>query len=159
MADTLASPPVPRAPGPSRRKALLSGGIAAALVVAAVTAFAVSRGNDGSKYPVVKMTPTDHEVIYEINGTGSSPAVTWIVGADNKETTAVNVPLPWKQTVTIPVGPAGGHANIEARSPETGAGSLGCTMFVDGVQVAQQVSTDGFAGVACSALIPPTYVK
>jgi hypothetical protein len=130
-----------------------------AVVALAATAFVLSRGDDDPRYPVVELTPTDHEVIYEVSGAGFSPALTWIVGADNAEQTALNVPLPWKQTVSIPVGPAGGHANIEVRSPETGAGSLACTMFVDGVQVAQQVSTDGFAGVACSALIPPTYVK
>jgi hypothetical protein len=141
-----------------RPRTWFAGALALA-VLAAVAAVVLTRGGGGPRYPVVDLAPTDHEVLYEINGTGVLPALTWIVGDDNQEQTALNVPLPFRQTVTIPVGPAGGHANIEARSPGTGAGSLSCTMFVDGVQVAQQVSTDGFAGVACSALIPPTYVK
>lgn len=153
MADTLHTPPA------TRRRV---GALAALAVVAAVVAtagFALSRGDDKPAYPVVRMTPTDHEVLYEVSGSGASPAVTFITGADNREQTLLDVPLPWRQTVTIPVGPAGGHANVEVRSPGTGAGSVACTMFLDGVQVAQNVSTDGFAGVACSALIPPTYVK
>ena len=142
---------------PRRRTAWIAGGTVAALAVGLT--FALSRGDDGPKYPVVELAPTNHEVIYEVNGAGIAPALSWIVGMDNKEQTALDVPLPFKQTVTIPVGPAGGHAGIEARSSQSGAGSLACTMFVDGVQVSQQVSTDGFTSVACSAVIPPTYVK
>jgi len=158
VADTMTRRPVQRTPGARRRTAWLVGAVAAVVAVA-VTAVVLSRGDDGPAYPVVQLAPTDHEVIYEVTGAGTAPVVTYIVGEDNKEKSVLNVQLPFRQTVTIPVGPAGGHANIEVRNPGTGAGSLACTMFLDGVQVAQQVSTDGFAGVACSVLIPPTYVK
>ena len=158
MVDTSTAPPAERTSSPRRRTAWVAGIVAVVLLGA--TAFALStRGDDGPKYPVVELAPTNHEVIYEVNGAGIAPVVAWTSGPDNKEQTALDVPLPFKKTLTIPVGPAGGHAGIEARSAQTGAGSLACTMFVDGVQVAQQVSTDGFTGVACSAVIPPTYVK
>ena len=38
----------------------------------------------GPKFPVVKMTPTNHEVIYEVNGTGTAPVIAFIVGAEQR---------------------------------------------------------------------------
>lgn len=160
MTETLQPPtPAKKSRQLLRQPRSLAGLAVMVLAVVGVVAFFSRGGDDGPRYPVVKMTPVDHEVIYEVNGTGSIPVLSWIVGADNKEVTAQNVPLPWKQTVTIPVGPAGGHANVEVIPAQTGTGSTSCTMFVDGVQVDQKTSSDGFAGVACSAVIPPTYVK
>ena len=72
MADTRTQP------APRR----LAAGLAlAAVVVAVVTGagFAWSRGGDTPAYPVVSLTPVDHEVIYEVRGAGSSPAVTFSV--------------------------------------------------------------------------------
>lgn len=142
-----------------RRSRIAIGAAAVALVVAGVGAWALVGGDDDSEHPVVSLDPVAHEVIYEVSGTGSAPVVTWVVGERNASEHALEVPLPWSRTVSLPVGPSGGFANVEVRSPGAGAGSLACRVFVDGVQVAQQVATDGFAGVACSHRIPPEYVQ
>ncbi|HUR72656.1 MAG TPA: MmpS family transport accessory protein [Sporichthya sp.] len=158
MTDTLERPASRRARKPVRRRTWIAGAAALLLVIGG-SVLLLSRGDDGERFPVVELTPVNHEIRYEVSGTGAAPAITWIVGDRNAEQTALNVPLPWRTTVQLPVGPAGGQANVEVRSPGTGAGSLGCRMFVDGVLVQQQTSTDGFTGVACAAQIPAAYVK
>ena len=143
-----------------RRRSVLVGGAATLLLGAVLAVTLWPGGDDKPKYPVVNLTPVNHEVRYEVDGAfATAPVLSWIIGDDNKEKSELDVPLPWSQTVEIPVGPAGSHANIEVASPQNGVGSISCRMFVDGVQVAQQTASDGFTGVACSALIPPTYVK
>lgn len=143
---------------PPRRRLWVAGVALLAVGLAGATSMALS-GGDESEHPVVSLDPVAHEVIYEVSGTGAAPVITWITGERNAGEQALSVPLPWRTTVSLPVGPSGGFANVEVRNAETGAGSLGCRVFVDGVQVAQQTSTDGFAGVACAHRIPPQYVK
>lgn len=138
---------------------MITGAVVLALGLGGVAATALAGDGDEAAPPVVRLDPVNHEVIYEVSGTGAAPVITWITGAGNASEQALEVPLPWKTTVSLPVGPAGGYANVEVRSPQSGVGSLGCRVFVDGVQVAQQTSTDGFAGVACAHRIPPEYVK
>ena len=144
---------------PTRRRGRIAAGAAAALLAVGAVAWFTVGGDDGPAHPVVSLDPVSHEVIYEVAGTGSAPVITWVVGERNASEHALSVPLPWKHTVNLPVGPSGGFANVEVRGSDTGAGSLACRVFVDGVQVAQQVSTDGFAGVSCSHRIQPQYVK
>ncbi len=146
---------------PPRRRLVLVGGVVAALLVVLGAGLAYFSGDDGPQHPVVRTDPVNHEVLYEVTGTAAAtaPVITWVTGERNATEQAVNVPLPWKSSITLPVGPSGGYAAVEVRSAATGAGSLSCRMFADGVQVAQQVATDGFAGVACSHRIPPEYVK
>ena len=144
---------------PPRRRLWVAGAAVLAIGLAGATAMALTGGGEKSEHPVVSLDPVAHEVIYEVSGTGAAPVITWITGEGNASEQAVNVPLPWKTTVSLPVGPAGGFANVEVRNAGTGAGSLGCRVFVDGVQVAQQTSTDGFAGVACAHRIPPQSVQ
>lgn len=143
---------------PPRRRLWVAGAAVLAIGLGGATAMALTGGDD-PEHPVVGLDPVVHEVIYEVSGTGAAPVITWITGERNTSEHALSVPLPWRSTVSLPVGPAGGFANVEVRNAETGAGSLGCRVFVDGVQVAQQTSTDGFAGVACAHRIPPQYVK
>ena len=157
MTDTLQSPTSRRVRPPRGRRAWIAAAAAAAVALG-VTAAVVLRTDAGQKFPVVQLTPVNHEVIYEVVGTGAAPVVTWVVGERNRTEQALNVPLPWRTSLTFPVGPAGGYANVEAKSPESGAGSLGCRVFVDGVLVQQQTSTDGFASVSCAAQIAPKYV-
>lgn len=142
-----------------RRRTWIAGAAAVALAVGVVSVALSRGGDDAPKFPVVKMTPTNHEVIYEVNGTGSAPVIAFIVGQNNAEETALNQPMPWRTTVQLPVGPAGGFANVEVRSPGTGAGSLACRIFIDGVLVAEKTSTDGFTSLSCSKQIAPEYVK
>jgi hypothetical protein len=141
-----------------RRRTWIAGAAAVVLAVG-VAVVTLSGGDDKPKFPVVKMTPTTHEVVYEVNGTGTAPVIAWIVGQNNAEQTALNQPMPWRTTVELPVGPAGGFANVEVRSPGTGAGSLGCRIFVDGVLANEKVATDGLTSVSCSARIAPEYVQ
>ncbi len=141
------------------RRQLRLGGIVVALGLAAAVATAMAGGGDAPRHPVVRLDPVSHEVIYEVFGTGVAPVITWITGERNASEQVLAAPLPWRTAVSLPVGPAGGFANVEVRSPETGVGSLGCRLFVDGVQVAQQTTTDGFAGVACAYRIPAEYVR
>ncbi|MBA3742641.1 MmpS family transport accessory protein [Sporichthya sp.] len=143
---------------PVRRRTWIAGAVVAALAVG-VTAVLFSGGDYKPEFPVVKMTPTNHEVIYEVNGTGIAPVISFIVGENNLEQTALRQPMPWRTTIQLPVGPAGGFANVEVRSPGTGAGSLACRVFVDGVLVAEKASTDGLTSVSCAARIAPEYVK
>jgi hypothetical protein len=142
-----------------RRRPWIVGGALALAVALAISVGVMRSGDDSPKYPVVKLTPVNHEVIYKVSGAGEAPVISWTSGADNKEQTSTRVPLPWTMTVQIPVGPAGGQAALEVASAQTGAGSIACQIFVDGVEVSQKASTDGFASAACSAPIPPTYVK
>ena len=141
-----------------RRRTWIAGAAAVILAVG-IAGVTLSRGDDEPKFPIVKMTPTNHEVVYEVMGTGTAPVIAWIVGENNAEQTALSQPMPWRTIVQLPVGPAGGFANLEVRSPGTGAGSLGCRIFVDGVLVNEKVATDGLTSVSCSARIAPEYVK
>lgn len=144
---------------PPRRRWWIAGGAVLTLGLAGFAATALTGDGGGPEHPIVRLDPVTHEVIYEVSGTGPAPVITWITGERNASENALSVPLPWRRTVSLPVGPSGGFANVEVRSAESGAGTLGCRVFVDGVQVAQQTSTDGFAGVACSHRIAPEYVK
>ncbi len=156
MTETLEQTPTRR---PVRRRTWIAG--AAAVVLAGGgTGIALSGGDEEkAQFPVVRLTPTNHEVRYEVNGTGTAPVIAFIVGENNAEQTALSQPMPWRTTVQLPVGPAGGFANVEVRSPGTGAGSLACRIFVDGVLVAEKASTDGLTSVSCSARIAPEYVQ
>lgn len=141
------------------RRLRIAGAAVLAVGLGGAATMTLTGGGDDREHPVVRLDPVAHEVIYEVSGTGAAPVITWITGERNAAEHALSVPLPWRRTVSLPVGPSGGFANVEVRNAETGAGSLGCRVFVDGVQVAQQTSTDGFAGVACAHRIPPEYVR
>ncbi len=120
---------------------------------------ALSGGDDEARVPCREDDPDQPQVIYEVMGTGTAPVIAWIVGENNAEQTALSQPMPWRTEVALPVGPAGGFANVEVRSPGTGAGSLGCRIFVDGVLANEKVATDGLTSVSCSARIAPEYVQ
>lgn len=116
------------------------------------------RGADDAP-SVVSLVPTEHQVRYEVEGSGLVPSITYAVGERNRSERMTDVPLPWSRSVPLPIGPGGGFAQIEVKSPQNGGGPITCRVHVDGELKQEQTSADGYSGSACSALIAPQYVR
>lgn len=159
MSDTLETAPRRRTHTPHGRTPWIIGAVVVVVALAAWAGSAILGGDDKGGQPVVRMGTVEHEVTYEVSGTGRVPLITYAVGELNSTTDLKDVALPWKQTISLPVGPAGNFAQVEVKSPQQGTGSIACRVFVDGKLAEQQNTTDGFAGVACASRISPEYVK
>jgi hypothetical protein len=125
----------------------LCGGTAALVAV---------RQHTGSS-PVFE--PTTHRVSYEVTGQGMVPDISYSADASGNLVTVPHPMLPWRTTVTIPVGLTAGNANVESGNALTGrpegAPPLVCRIWVDGKLVAQRTTDDGFSDAACSATLRP----
>lgn len=159
MSDTLSTTPRRRIPTPRARAPWIVGAVLVVLGVAAWTGSALFGDDDPSGQAIVRLGTVQHEVTYEVSGTGRAPLITYAVGELNKTETLADVPLPWKLTISLPVGPAGNFAQVEVKSRQEGTDSIACRVFVDGELVEQQAASDGFAGVACASRISPEFVK
>lgn len=157
MTTTLA-PPTSKPPLYRRRPVWIAA-VVTVLVLGGAGVASLLGGDDDSGETVVRMGTVEHTVVYEIAGTGPAPLITYLVGENNKTAEVRNVPLPWRQEISLPVGPAGNFAQVEVKSAQSGVGSLACRIYVDGKLEQQQSASDGYAGVACASRIAPEYVK
>jgi hypothetical protein len=128
---------------------------AVALVGGAAGLFAVIHHSSSDAI----FSPTTHLVSYEVTGQGSVPDITYSADNSGNLQMVMNPKLPWRKTVTIPVGLTAGNANVEsgnayAGQPD-GAAPIVCRIWVDGKLVAQRNSADGFSDAACSTTLMP----
>lgn len=119
------------------------------LVVGGAVAVIVPKvlDDDGDKGPV--FSSTTREVTYEILGSGVTEQITYTSGESNATTILENVTLPWKKTVVIPVGVAGGAANVSAANPVNDT-TITCRISMAGRAVNEVKATDGYVDPACS---------
>lgn len=119
------------------------------LIVAGAVAVIVPKVLDdgGDKSPV--FSSTTREVTYEVLGTGVADEITYTYGEANASKTITKVQLPWKKTVVIPVGVAGGTANVYAGNPRNDT-TITCRIAVAGRVMKQVSATDGYVDPACS---------
>jgi hypothetical protein len=127
--------------------AAVTGGAAALVAV-------VHHGDSSSVF-----APTTHQVRYEVTGQGMVPDISYSADASGNLVMVPHPTLPWRKTVTIPVGLTAGDANVESGNALTGqpdgAPPLVCRIWVDGRLVAQRTSDDGFSDAACSTTLSP----
>ncbi|MGQ0467840.1 MAG: MmpS family transport accessory protein [Sporichthyaceae bacterium] len=121
----------------------------------AVIAPKVLDGDDGAENPV--FSSTTREVTYEIVGTGVAEQITFTSGEANATKTITNVTMPWKQTVVIPVGVAGGTANVIASNPRNDT-TITCRISIGGRAVKEVNATDGYVDPGCSVQLQPELV-
>lgn len=161
MSDTLETEKRHRGGSAPRSRVtwIATAGVLVVAVAGLALAKAVFADDAGSGEQRVLLSATEHTVTYEMSGIGIVPDLSYVVGEQNKTVDLAKVTVPWKETIMLPVGPAGGFAQISVTSPETGEGSLGCRIFLDGVLANQQTSTDGYAGVVCSVPIRAQFVN
>lgn len=117
------------------------------VVVGAVAAIVPMVLDDEEDAPV--FTSTSRTLTYEIIGVGRSEQIIYTTGVNNEEKTVLNVKLPWKKTIEVPVGVQGGTANLTVRNPETGE-KLTCRISMGGKIVNEVVSEDGYVDPSCS---------
>ena len=159
MTTTLAPSPRhrDRAPNRRRRPAIAAG---LALVVLGCAGLAVALASDDETgNPLVRTGIVKHQVTYEVPGTGRVPVITYVVGPGNRSRTITDVKLPWSRSVSLPVGPGGGFAQLEVKSPATGLSAVQCRVLVDGELKRETVNDDGFTGASCTTPITANYVS
>lgn len=151
MADRSA-PSTPTADRPARtsRARLLVYVLPFAVVIGAVAVIVpkVLDDDDGDESSPV-FSSTSYEVTYEVIGSGTSDVVTFTSGAGNTETTLESVKLPWKKTMSLPVGVVGGSANLIAHNPSNDT-KVTCRVSVAGVPKSEVEVTDGYVDPSCS---------
>ncbi|HZE66790.1 MAG TPA: MmpS family transport accessory protein [Sporichthyaceae bacterium] len=139
------------------RRRWWSAASAVAVVGAAAAVFAVGHGSDSGSSPV--FAPTTHKVSYEVTGQGTVPNISYSADASGNLLMVMHPVLPWRKSVTIPVGLTAGNANVESGNSPTGqpAGSppIVCRIWVDDKLVVQRSSGDGFSDAACSTQLSP----
>jgi hypothetical protein len=138
------------------RRRWWSAASAVAVVGAAAAVFAVGH-DSGPSSPV--FAPTTHKVSYEVTGQGTVPDISYSADASGNLVMVMHPVLPWRKSVTIPVGLTAGNANVESGNSPTGqpAGSppIVCRIWVDDKLVVQRSSGDGFSDAACSTQLSP----
>jgi len=152
-------PVSPAPPGTVRavrsRKPLWAAAAVVTTAAGAVTLVGVV--HRGGSSPV--FAPTTHQVSYEVSGQGMVPDISYTADASGNLVMVPHPTLPWRKSVTIPVGLTAGNANVESGSAVTGqpegAPPLVCRIWVDGKLVAQRTSDDGFSDAACSTTLRP----
>jgi len=92
-------------------------------------------------------------VTYEVLGTGTSPRIEYADGQDYHRVVAMHMALPWRMTLSIPVGLAGAVADMTAAYPDSGE-PVTCRILIGDRVFRQTVSDDGFSDAACSMLVP-----
>jgi Mycobacterium membrane protein len=98
------------------------------------------------------------QVTYEVLGSGTSPRVEYVNGPDNQQAMAMHVTLPWRMTLSMPVGLAGAVADMTAAYPDSGK-PVTCRILIGDRVVRQTVSDDGFSDAACSTVVPAMQQK
>lgn len=128
-------------------------------VVVVVAAFVVAGfAEDDSPQGVptdLDLSRSTHTVVYEVTGTGKSPEIRFV--SDGIATTKIvdDATLPWREKVSVEVGPGPGIAQIMAANTGKDPDGISCSISVDGTVVHQATSRGVFSGVSCSAVIRP----
>jgi hypothetical protein len=101
------------------------------------------------------------QVSYEVDGTGTSNQIQYVNGPDNQTATQMQVKLPWRTTVSIPVGLAGAVAYVTVANPSRDGRSvpLTCRILLGNKKVRQTTSVDGYSEVGCSTPLQPREQK
>ncbi|GAB3002970.1 hypothetical protein GCM10023080_080820 [Streptomyces pseudoechinosporeus] len=127
------------------------GGIAvAAALLLACGAFVAYGVLDSDDDPAGKRatTPTA-EVTYEVLGEGAVDISYRGAGGD-KADTVTNVGLPWRKTVSVPLGAS---PIVNVTLGEKG-GTASCTLAVRGKHVQRATATGAFGRTTCSSELP-----
>jgi hypothetical protein len=148
MADTKTR--ATRRPSRLRRPAVIWGGVAVVMIgTGATLAWRPWSHGGGDKVFETSMA----QITYEVDGSGTSPRIEYVNGPDNQTLTAKAVKLPWRTTLSIPVGLAGAVADMTAAYPDSGQ-PLTCRILIGDKMVRQTQSSDGYSAAACSTVVP-----
>ncbi|SED22025.1 membrane protein [Amycolatopsis tolypomycina] len=128
---------------------------AAAVAVAVVITTEVFTPDQPAGWDQVRLPTAEHQVVYTVTGSGKSPEIKYVVDGVNGTETVVNGDLPWRKEFTLKVGPGLGVVQVLAANNES-AGSIACTVSVDGNVVHQATSRGPGTQVSCSSVIRPS---
>jgi hypothetical protein len=95
------------------------------------------------------------QVTYEVDGTGTTYQIEYVNGPDNQTATEPHVKLPWRATVSIPVGVSGAAVSMTVDPSQGQAGPLTCRILLGNKKVRQTTSADGNSEVGCATPIAP----
>lgn len=102
----------------------------------------------------VRLPTSEHEIVYEVSGKGTSPEIKFVVDGVAETETLTDVELPWSKEFTLEVGP--GLGVVQVMASNTGeADSISCAVKVDGNIVHQASAPGEFSAVSCSSVIRP----
>ncbi|MFF5897261.1 hypothetical protein ACFY8O_15180 [Streptomyces argenteolus] len=135
---------------PEERRSNRSGIAVAAALLLACGAFVTFGVLDSDDDPVDgrRATPTA-EVTYEVLGEGSADIS--YRGADgDKADVVTNAGLPWRKTVSVPLGAS---PIVNVTLGEKG-GTASCTLAVRGKHVQRATATGAFGRTTCSSELP-----
>lgn len=127
------------------------GGIAvAAALLLACGAFVTYGVLDSDDDPADKRatTPTA-EVTYEVIGEGAAD-ISYRGASDDKADVVTNVRLPWRKTVSVPLGAS---PIVNVTLGEKG-GTASCTLAVRGKHVQRATATGAYGRTTCSSELP-----
>lgn len=124
----------------------------AVVAVGAITAVQLITGADGIPEEQKSAAYTRHVVVYEVDGTGNSPEIKYVIDGTKGIETARSAPLPWRTEIAIEVGPGPGVVQVLATRPNT-ALPISCSLRVDGKPVYSAEAAAGASSVSCSAVI------
>lgn len=100
------------------------------------------------------LQPTRHTVIYQVTSPDkTSGLITYRADGVNNDKSVDNAKLPWKKKVTITAGPGAAVAQVMAAGGK--AGSVSCSIRVDGRIVVRQTAKGQFTDVSCSSVVQP----
>ncbi|MFF4165338.1 hypothetical protein [Streptomyces sp. NPDC001741] len=135
---------------PEERRSDRSGIAVAAALLLACGVFVTFGVLDSDDDPVDKRraTPTA-EVTYEVLGEGSADISYRGAGGD-KADVVTNAGLPWRKTVSVPLGAS---PIVNVTLGEKG-GTASCTLAVSGKHVQRATATGAFGRTTCSSELP-----
>ncbi|WNZ10817.1 MmpS family transport accessory protein [Streptomyces sp. 11x1] len=100
------------------------------------------------------LQPTRHTVVYQVTSPGSTSAlITYRANGINNDKSVDNAKLPWKEEVTITAGPGAAVAQVMAAGGK--AGSVSCSIRIDGRVVDKRTAKGQFTDVSCSSVVQP----
>ncbi|MEU9879144.1 hypothetical protein [Streptomyces phaeochromogenes] len=143
-------PETPKAAGSSRAFGRHGLVIAAAflITVGALITYGIVNSEDK---PADKQTrvPTA-EVVYEVLGEGTVDISYRGDGTNDRAAVAENVRLPWKKSVSVPLGK---NPTVNIALGETG-GQASCTLTISGRHVQRATASGAFGRNTCSGELP-----
>ncbi|WP_328399395.1 MmpS family protein [Streptomyces sp. NBC_00390] len=100
------------------------------------------------------LQPARHTVTYQVTSPGSTSAlITYRADGVNNDKSVDNAKLPWKKQIAITAGPGAAVAQVMATGGK--AGSVSCSIRIDGRIVDRQTAKGQFTDVSCSSVVQP----